>query len=192
MKLLVDRIQETPSRYDFEAEPAFWSALQAAVPEVSRVRADEFRVDMHVYRSGSELFLSGTIHGALELECGRCLARYRAALHEPFRLVLEPAGDRVPAEPESAAALERDGLCLLDELETGWFRGKEIELGPYFIELVQLAVPVQPLCREDCRGLCPRCGVDRNQETCHCEAQSPSSPFAVLSALRGAKSEGES
>lgn len=190
MKLLIDRVQETPAAWNFEAEPAWWAAAQAAVPELAGVAPADFSIDMQVYRSGSELFLSGTLHGALELECARCLARYRAALHEPFRLVLEPAGDRVPAEPESAAALERDGLCLLDELETGWFRGKEIDLGAWFVELVQLAVPVQPLCRDDCRGLCPRCGVDRNHESCDCEAVSPASPFAVLRSLR--KSEGES
>jgi len=190
MKLIVDRVQESPAAWDFEAEPAWWAKVRAAVPEVAGVDPSLFRIEMQVYRSGSELFLSGTLHGALELECSRCLARYRAALREPFRLVLEPAGDRVPAEPESAAALERDGLCLLDELETGWFRGKEIELGAWFIELVLLAVPVQPLCREDCRGLCPRCGIDRNRENCHCEAETRVSPFAVLRSLR--KGEGES
>jgi len=191
MKLLVDRVQETPSSWDFEAEPAFWAEARAAVPELLGIEPEAFSIEMQVYRSGSELFLSGTLHGALGLECARCLARYRAALHEPFRLVLEPAGDRVPAEPESAAALERDGLCLLDDLETGWFRGKEIDLGAWFVELVQLAIPVQPLCRDDCRGLCPRCGVDRNHETCGCETVSPGSPFAVLRSLRKSEGEGE-
>jgi uncharacterized protein len=105
--------------------------------------------------------------------------------------VLEPAGDRVPAEPAEAAALARDGLALGDELESGWFRGPEIELGGYLREVVALALPVQPLCREDCRGLCPRCGADRNRETCACEETKPSSPFAVLAALRGGRSEGE-
>lgn len=191
MKLLIDRIPETPAPWRFEADPGWWAAVQAALPETAGIAASDFSIEMQVYRSGSELFLSGTLHGALALECARCLARYRAALHEPFRLVLEPAGDRVPAEPEAAAALERDGLCLLDELETGWFRGKEIELGAWFIELVQLSVPAQPLCRDDCRGLCPRCGADRNHETCDCEAERSGSPFAVLGSLRRSAGPGK-
>jgi uncharacterized protein len=51
--------------------------------------------------------------------------------------------------------------------------------------MLALAVPVQPLCREDCLGLCPRCGIDRNVERCSCTEARPASPFAVLATLRG-------
>ena len=137
------------------------------------------------------LYLEGGIAGSLELECARCLTRYVHALREDFRLVLEPAGDRVPAEPEAAEALARDGLALADALESGCFRGPEIELGAYLREVVALGLPVKPLCKEDCRGLCPRCGADRNRESCGCEIKRPDSPFAALAALRGGRSEGE-
>ena len=59
-------------------------------------------------------------------------------------------------------------------------------------ELVALALPVQPLCREDCAGLCPRCGADRNRESCRCREIESESPFAVLSKLRKGRGEGES
>jgi len=72
---------------------------------------------------GEDLFVAGSIEGAIELECGRCLARYRHALRESFRLVREPAGDRVPSDPESALALSRDGISLRDEIESAWYRG---------------------------------------------------------------------
>jgi uncharacterized protein len=101
--------------------------------------------------------------------------------------VLEPAGDRVPADPEGAAALAQEGLALADELESGWFRGPEIHLDRFVGEILTLAVPVQPLCREDCRGLCPRCGIDRNAASCACAEERPASPFAVLAALRDAE-----
>ena len=51
-------------------------------------------------------------------------------------------------------------------------------------KVVALAIPVQPLCREECRGLCPQCGVDRNRETCDCAAPRDASPFAVLATLK--------
>jgi uncharacterized protein len=98
--------------------------------------------------------------------------------------VLEPAGERVPADPEGAAALAHEGMVLADELESGWFRGPEIQLDRFVGEVLALAVPVQPLCRDDCRGLCPRCGVDRNVESCSCTDARPESPFAVLASLR--------
>jgi len=191
MKILVDRLDDRPRPFHFEAEPVWWREAQARVPELREVEAASFRVDGEAHRMGQDLYLEGTVEGRFELGCGRCLARYGQPLREPFRLVLEPAGERVPADPEAAAALAHDGLCLGEEIETGWFRGHEIDLGPYLLEVVTLAVPVQPLCREDCRGLCPRCGVDRNHETCRCEEASPSSPFAALRKLREAKTGGE-
>jgi uncharacterized protein len=51
-------------------------------------------------------------------------------------------------------------------------------------EWISLALPVKPLCREDCAGLCPRCGADRNETACGCTETVRSSPFAALAALR--------
>ena len=191
MKILLDRLSESPTHYRFEAEPAWWHQAQATLPELEQATPKSFQFEVAAHRMGSDVYLAGTIRGELALGCSRCLARYCQPLREPFRLILEPAGERVPADPQAASALVRDGLCLVDELETGWFRGREIDLGAFFLEWIMLAVPVQPLCREDCRGLCPRCGADRNVESCGCEEVSPSSPFAVLRGLRGTKTEGE-
>lgn len=191
MKLLVDRLSETPTPQVFHASPAWWRSLGHVSAEVAEAIAEplEFRFDAHLM--GADLFLEGEASGSLELTCGRCLARYRAPIRERFRLVLEPAGHRVPADPEGAAALARDGLFLGDELESGWFQGSEIDLSAFIHEVIALLLPVQPLCREDCRGLCPRCGVDRNQESCDCVETNPASPFAVLQVLRGGSSGGD-
>jgi len=147
--------------------------------------AEDARFALRVHRIGAAVYIEGEAAGNLDLACSRCLTRYRAPIRERFRLVLEPAGDRVPADPEGAAALAREGLYLADEIESGWFCGPEIHLDRFVGEILALAVPVQPLCREDCRGLCPRCGIDRNVTSCNCAEERPASPFAVLAALRG-------
>ncbi len=191
MKLLVDRLSDTPDRHDFSATPEWWRELAEGAEEVAEMleEAVECRVDAH--RMGEDVFLSGELEGSLALTCGRCLARYRAPVRERFRLVLEPAGSRVPADPEGAAALARFGLSLSDELEYGWFRGSEIDLSVFLHEVIALLLPVQPLCREDCRGLCPRCGMDRNVSSCECVETNPASPFAVLEVLRGGSPGGD-
>jgi uncharacterized protein len=191
MKLLVERLGSTPTAFRFEAEPAWRERLRRSLGELEHDCVAPFRFELEAQRMGEDVYLEGTAHGLLELECVRCLARYRHALREAFRLLLEPAGPNTLLEPEASAALARDGMCLGDDLEAGWFRGKEIDLGDFLVEVIALALPVHPVCREDCRGLCPRCGIDRNQESCTCEATQPSSPFGALRTLRG-RAGGES
>jgi uncharacterized protein len=189
VKLAIDRLSETPSEHGFTLTPAWW---RGRVGEgASEGLGGDVAVTVRAHKMGRDLFLDGTLSGELDLECGRCLSRYRQPIRERFRLLLEPAGDRVPADPEGAAALARDGLYLSDELEAGWFRGIEIDLGGYFQEGIALLFPVQPLCREECRGLCPSCGADRNAVACECEQVNASSPFAALRGLRNQMTEGE-
>jgi uncharacterized protein len=154
-------------------------------------RENAFQFELSVHTMQSDLHFTGSVSGKMELECSRCAARYRHALQEAFRLVLEPAGERVPADPEGAAALTRDGVYLSDDLELGWYRGKEIVIDSYLAEVAALAIPVQPLCRDECVGLCPECGANRNEADCGCPETKPISPFAVLASLRVGQSGGK-
>jgi uncharacterized protein len=192
MKILLDRLTGTPAPFTFEAKPAWWRERCDGDRELDHQLAESFRIEIIAHRMGSDLYLEGSLSGAVEAECSRCLARYRHALREGFRLVLEPAGDRVPADPDSAEALQKEGLCLGEDLEAGWYRGYELQLDSFFAELIALAMPVQPLCREECAGLCPVCGVDLNQSTCTCAELKPDSPFATLAALKGGTDGGKS
>jgi len=192
MKLLLERLTATPTAYRFEAAPGWWRASGAAQHGVPSEPCTPFVVELLAHLMGEDLYIEGTISGSLEFECSRCLARYRHASHEPFRLVLEPAGSRIPADPDAAGALARNGMCLGEESETGWFRGEEIDLDAFAGEAISLSLPVQPLCREDCPGLCPRCGAERARGACGCAELKPESPFAVLGTLRLGPSGGRS
>jgi uncharacterized protein len=191
MKILVDRLTVTPTEFGFEGGAAWWRAVMPERAELPRELLEpiEFRLEAH--RMGEDVYLEGGAAGALELECSRCLARYRHVLREPFRLILEPAGDRSPADPEAAEALVSDGVCLGDEIEAGWFRGNEIHLRAFFREVISLALPVKPLCDEDCAGLCPHCGIELGAETCDCRETKSDSPFTVLAALRDRPTGGD-
>ncbi len=184
MRIAIDRLSESPTPLHFTGSPQWFANTLGATARGDESLARDLEVDLRARRMGLEVLAEGKLAGELELTCSRCLSRYRAPIREPFRLVLEPAGERVPADPEGAAALAADGVTLADELEVGWYRGNEIQLGRFIAELVALALPVQPLCREGCRGLCPVCGVDRNLERCECPEARSASPFAVLESLR--------
>lgn len=184
MRLNLDRLTTTPRAEEYEGDAAWWSGIARPGSDPLEPRLlGPARFRLRAHKMGDDVFLEGTAEADFEFGCSRCLARYRERLREPFRIVLEPAGGRVPPEPEGVEALSREGVWLGEELDAGWYRGGEIDLTRYLQEVVALALPVQPLCREDCRGLCPRCGVDRNRESCSCAEASPGSPFAVLRRL---------
>ena len=124
MKLLLDRLTGSPTPYRFQTAPGWWRASLPARHGLPAEVSTPFVVELRAHRMGEDVYLEGTISGALEFECSRCLARYRHASHEPFRLVLEPAGSRVPADPEAAEALARDGMCLGEDVRDGLVPGR--------------------------------------------------------------------
>ena len=187
LRIRLERITDTPLELAFEASPAWWREHCGTQHDLGADLVAPLAISVRAHRMLDDLYLEGKIEGQAEFVCGRCLTRYGAPIRESFRLVLEPAGSRVPADPEGAEGLARDGLYLSEELETGWFQGDEIRLDPFIREVLALVVPVQPLCREDCRGLCPQCGIDRNTESCECQEQRVASPFAILEKLRTPK-----
>jgi uncharacterized protein len=89
----------------------------------------------------------------------------------------------MPQEDEAEAPSEEGPEVREEDLDVFPFDGEKIDLEPLFREQFVLAVPFAPLCREDCKGLCPQCGIDRNTGTCNCEK--PIDPR--LAALKGLK-----
>lgn len=190
MKISVSRLTATPVAERYAPGEGWWRerfAAEKAAPGTDWIAEPVFNVS--AAQLGQNIHLSGDFEGSIEPQCGRCLKRYRHALQSTFQLMLEPLGDHAPPDPEGGESLERDGIYLADELELGWYRGDELELDTFLGELIALAWPVQPVCRDDCPGLCPQCGVDRNLERCKCEVPKPESPFAVLEALREGETE---
>ena len=190
MQLPVDRLTESPTSFEFEGDETWWRSVSGG-RDLPGELPEPLRFSLRAHCIGEDLYVEGKASGDLVLECARCLARYRQALSETFRLVLEPAGFRVPADPEGALALQRDGLRLGEEIDTGWFQGQHPDLAAFFHEMVALALPVKPLCREECAGLCPHCGVDRSESSCECREIEIQSPFAVLRTLREGRNEGD-
>jgi len=191
MKLLVDHLSAIPEQHAFETDSRWWERPAAGEVGLAGHLVEPFCVEIEAHAMGMQIHLAGSLVGTLEFECGRCLKRYGERIGESFRLVLDPAESRLPADPEAAAALARDGLCLGDDFEMGMYRGAEIRLDAFCREVISLALPVKPLCGEDCAGLCARCGTNLNQGECPCAQERPDSPFAVLAALRDSQEGAE-
>jgi uncharacterized protein len=115
-----------------------------------------------------------------KLECSRCLEPYPFSLDEPFSIVLYR---RPPGLPDVRELEQKD-------LDASFYEGGELAVAPIAEERVQMAIPMKPLCREECLGLCSRCGQNRNLGPCGCGEETPDPRWAALGVVRDAtKSE---
>ena len=191
MKIMVDQLSRTAQVMTDSPSQSWWEAhfgaREGGLEEGGFELAEGPVFEVSASCQGEKVSLSGKFQAGLDAQCGRCLRRYRHELQDSFELHLEPLGESVPPDPEGEEALEATGICLGEELETGWYRGNELELDEFLAELIALSWPLQSVCNQDCQGLCPQCGVNRSETSCECEMPKPESPFAVLEALRGKK-----
>lgn len=107
------------------------------------------------------------------LECSRCLAPYPFRTDERFSLLLY----KKPAAVEKEISLE------LGDLDAYFYEDAEISLNPIAEERIQMSIPMKPLCREDCRGLCASCGSDLNTEECRCQKTTVDPRWDVLRSI---------
>lgn len=144
--------------------------------------AGEGVADLDLYADGTHAFAAGTFKGHLTVACSRCVGPVKLVLDETLRVTFMPPGE-MPAEDEGGAKGEEGPEVREEDLDVFPFDGDKIDLEPLFREQFVLAIPYAPLCKEDCKGLCPQCGIDRNTGTCSCEK--PIDPR--LAALKGLK-----
>ncbi len=111
----------------------------------------------------------------MQVSCHRCLSPFEWQLNEPVDVFLIPEAQS-PQEEETELELE--------ELDYDFFDGEVIEIDQLIAEQIFLALPFKALCGESCRGLCPRCGVNLNEEPCRCVGGADKSPFASLLRLK--------
>jgi uncharacterized protein len=117
--------------------------------------------DLAVRRLEGELSVTGEVRATVLLECARCL--------RPFPLPVRGAVAAVFA-PRAEAAGEGDRELEGDDLEVQPLEHGAADLRAVIAEQVHLAVPIKPLCAEDCRGICPQCGADHAGGPCGCAA----------------------
>jgi uncharacterized protein len=118
------------------------------------------RLSVDVLKDGRQYRLVGSVATKLALECSRCVESFRLDVDVPFDLLYVPHSENVG---EGESEVEED------DLSTAYYSDERIDLGHMIREQFYLAIPMKPLCREACRGLCPECGTNLNTGTCDCK-----------------------
>ena len=125
--------------------------------------------------SGGELRIQGRYRVEMTAECDRCLGRARFPLDGKFDLFYRPASD-----------IAREEEVAIDEGETeiGFYEGDGMLLEDILREQVLLALPMQKICSDVCKGICPVCGKNRNESSCDCKTESADDRWGALRNLQ--------
>jgi uncharacterized protein len=170
MRIWLDQVREEPFNWD---ETQTVSLESLAEPEV--LSLGPVRWKGQVVFTDPGYYFKARLSYEQTLNCNRCL---------------KPIVDHAEPEVELMVLVERPrsvtGEHELKEDELGVLTVSEeiLETDPILLEQLQLNVPMKPLCRPDCQGLCPVCGADRNAGECSCEDRTGDSRFAALAALK--------
>jgi uncharacterized protein len=121
-----------------------------------------------------DIRLRGTYAGAFEAPCARCLDPVEHTLKGQFDLIFRPLGVDADGSERSIST---------PETEIGYYQDGGLALEDVLREQVLLSLPVRTLCREDCKGLCPRCGQNLNAESCTCVTAPADPRWSALSDL---------
>ena len=153
-------------------------------------------VSLDLMKADDMIAVTGVLEGTAVRQCVRCLKEYDDALafsvHAAFaREGKEPkSGARQPKTGE-ARRVRPGSVKTETDVETEdegddryFYQGDHIELASMLREHIILASPMQPLCRENCAGLCARCGKDLNEGPCLCPAEAPSTAIRVIRTTR--------
>jgi uncharacterized protein len=167
----VATVRRSPGVRRFERRHAGINGLQITGSEVPP--GAEVDVDIVLEAVDGGIVAIGTVTAPWVGECRRCLGTVRGRLDVPVRELYEP-------RPEGYEASD----SVAWEEETYPLHGDQLDLFPLAKDAILLNLPAVPLCREDCAGLCPTCGADRNDGPCGCLQDVGASRWAALDALR--------
>lgn len=129
-------------------------------------------ISLKVEKDGDTVFVTGRLEATVPQYCGRCLESYTVAVEPMVNARFVPAPQERGEERELGS----------EDLETDVYQHGLLDLTALVETETTLGLPMKPLCREACKGLCPICGSNRNVTACTCEAKAPDPRWAALKA----------
>lgn len=170
MRIDLEKLEESGGRFVERYETGQLELEESDVQLVSPVE-----IRGRVRRKGAEAELTGELHLRAAIACARCLKPVELPVDVSFR---ERFVTAVLWREEEQHELQSEDLNL------SVIDGETIDLDELVKEEILLALPDHVLCKEDCQGLCPVCGIDRNTAACECESKPIDSRWEKLKDLR--------
>jgi DUF177 domain-containing protein len=160
-------------------DPRQLSGLVALQENDACVFKGPLTVTLRVRPTAGMFQVDGHLRGMASLICGRCLAPVDTPLNSTFRLSFART---IPGDDTDVSSETHE--LQAEELGVVLFEGDAIDFRDVIQEQVIMAIPMQPLCRTECRGLCARCGANLNDGPCDCSQNDVDPRLAILKTLK--------
>ena len=179
MHIHIDQIPEHGLQLDFAEKADVFPVLANMMKTGECVFLSPIKSTLRAIRIGDMVEVEGHLAAVVRLICGRCLTEYSTTLESKYAFTYTRW---VPGLNEDAD--QTDVKLNAADMDLIYFQGEEIDLHDGIQEQIVLAFPLNTVCKENCKGLCPICGANLNDGNCNCVRDSTNSKFAVLKNLK--------
>jgi DUF177 domain-containing protein len=176
MRLELKDIKGGDLEQDYSCTFADFPELKTMSDHGGPVFVEPFSFHLRFQRTGQLVELEGQVTADILLSCGRCLKEFRLPVAESFALTFSP----VPQKDVDDEEVELDA----DELGLITYQDETLDLAAPLLEQLVMAVPISPVCSDECHGLCAECGLDLNDSRCLCEKKVFNNKFSVLARIK--------
>jgi uncharacterized protein len=175
MEIRLEQIEEEGLTFEFETSVDTFPVLAEMDANGECEFTAPLRTSLKALRIGEMVEINGDVETSVRLPCSRCLQPFERLLKSNFALTYmqqtaDVMEDNEPQEVELSA----------EDMGIVYFQGEKINLKDAIQEQVVMEFPLRQLCKPDCKGLCPKCGADMNEDPCDCRQRPSTEKFAAL------------
>lgn len=178
MKILVSRIPKKGIKQILNESEGWVRELVLQSTQSRYQLGDPITGNLSISETLDNVTVKGEIHFSMLATCDRCLKEYPFPINCIFDRLLTPL-----FESKRQKGIEESMNVEVTEEDLGfsYYEGEEIDIAAILYEQIILSQPMRYFCREECKGLCPHCGINRNEESCKCKnVLMEENPFSIL------------
>jgi uncharacterized protein len=173
--VIVDLAELRLKRKPLYVDSDFPESKLSVSGEIARL-VEPVHTNLRIALESGRVTVQGRLGTVLGLKCCRCASEFEQSADKNFVLTYLP-------DPETVRDGEEFELEY-DDLDVGFYRGDQLDLSVVLTEQILLEIPMKPVCRPNCKGLCDQCGIDLNVRACDCTREVMDPRLAALAEIK--------
>ena len=180
LTIQIDTIKEEELFLDGDVDASGLVGLDDLISNGQLVIDGPISYRFRLFRVSGMIEIQGHVASRFTMACSRCLKSFDLPVEADFELTYAGQLPEVENEDEDGEEIE----LTAEDMGIALIEGDELDLAPPLVEQLLLSLPFQPICKEDCNGLCPHCGADLNLSECNCNEPQFDTRFAALQKIK--------